>query len=129
MINHIYNGKINNDTKIFILENNVNIVDMEYVWLNYFSKMGSSDYKCLNRDFNTGSRFLSCGYNGVIRNKHIEGTTYYNYCKNGIIEDTTNLIDVDDEIILLQPEKINCWDVRPSADIFFIFLFYDWKWL
>ena len=34
---HINSGLITENDKIFILENN-NIVDMEYVWLNYFSK-------------------------------------------------------------------------------------------
>ena len=96
---HKVKGSITENDKIFILENR-NIVDMEYVWLNYFSKMYRRDYKCLNKSFNTGSRFKNCGYTGKIVLEHIKPSNYYKYCKEGIIEDTTNLIN--EEIILLK---------------------------
>ena len=52
---HIKNGLITENDKIFILENN-NIVYIEYVWLNYFSKLFRRDYKCLNKCSNSGIR-------------------------------------------------------------------------
>ena len=58
-------------------------------------------YKCLNKSFNTGNRFKVCGKTGKNPLKHIKTTNYYKFCKEGIIEDTTGLID--EEIILLKP--------------------------
>ena len=97
----IESGMITENDKIFILENNnIDIVDMEYIWLNYFSKMYIRDYKCLNKSFNTGSRFKVCGKTGKIVLNHIKPSNCYKFCKEGIIEDTTNLIN--EEIILLK---------------------------
>ena len=99
---HINSGLITENDKIFILENN-NIVDMEYVWLNYFSKVFRRDYKYFNKSFNSGNRFKVCGKTGKIVLNHIKPSNYYKFCKRGVIEDTTNLIDdIDEEIILLK---------------------------
>jgi len=100
--NRLYSHKIYNDNMvIFILEEDCNTINMEYVWLNFFNNCRKKDWKCLNKDYNTGIRFTS--KNDVIRHKHIEYSNYYYYCMSGIINDTTGILQTtyDEEVILL----------------------------
>jgi len=101
IITHIKSGILTNNYKIFILEHNINITDLEYIWLNFSKYTINRYYKCLNKSFNTGNRFKVCGKTGKIHLQHIKTSNYYKFCKEGIIEDTTGLID--EEIILLKP--------------------------
>ena len=82
----------NDDDIIYILEQNVDTIHLEYMWLWWFKHNSYKDYKCLNKDFNTGLRFKVASKNPKITLSHVDNTNYHKYCKLGYIKDCSGLI-------------------------------------
>ena len=78
--------------KVFILEQDCEIMDMEYVWLNFFKNKHKVGWKCLNKEFNTGSRFRSTGKKKKIQEYDLYGSKFYKLCKEKAIQDSTGLV-------------------------------------
>lgn len=77
---------------VYILEKNVDINDLEYVWLWWFKNNTYKNYECLNKDFNTGYRFKFCNKSRKISVKYIKDSNYYKYCLLGHIQDCSGIL-------------------------------------
>ena len=78
--------------KIFILEQDCKITDMEYVWLHFFKNKHKVGWTCLNKDFNTGSRFRRTGKTKKIQEYDLYASKFYELCKEKVLQDSTGLV-------------------------------------
>ena len=90
ILQHRQNKKPYN--KIFILEQDCEITDMEYVWLHFFKNRHKVGWKCLNKDFNTGSRFRTTGKTKKIQEYDLYESKFYKLCKEKALQDSTGLV-------------------------------------
>jgi predicted GIY-YIG superfamily endonuclease len=78
--------------KVFILEQDCEIMDMEYVWLNFFKNKVKVGWTCLNKDFNTGLRFRTSTKQKKLRECDLYESKYYKLCKEKVLQDSTGLV-------------------------------------
>ena len=78
--------------KIFILELDCEIMDMEYVWLNFFKNKVKVGLICLNKDFNTDLRFRTATKQKKIHEYDLYVSKYYKLCKEKVLQDSTGLV-------------------------------------
>ena len=79
ILQHRQNKKTYN--KIFILEQDCEITDVEYVWLHFFKNKHKVGWTCLNKDFNTGSRFRMTGKTKRYKSMIYTKANFINYVR------------------------------------------------
>jgi len=90
ILQHRQNKKPYN--KIFILEQDCEITDVEYVWLHFFKNKHKVGWTCLNKDFNTGSRFRMTGKKKKIQEYDLYESKFYKLCMEKVLQDSTGLV-------------------------------------